>query len=91
MSYDTQLTDDRRRELIGELEGEGWPAVAGDVADGLSPETVLSRLRHFDIAGEDVSGAVEIVGRYVEDGERPSLSIRGAAMQTAMYGRTEDA
>lgn len=48
--------------LAVELETAGWPSVAEDVRDGLSPDDVMSRL--LDI-GEGQSSAAAIVARYL--------------------------
>lgn len=44
--------------IIEELESNGWSAVAADLRDGISPQTVLRRLREI---GEENSDAYEIV------------------------------
>lgn len=62
MSFDTQLSTTERRDLANELRERGWDAVAEDVEDGHTPETVINRLNDI---GESDSDAAELIAGYI--------------------------
>jgi hypothetical protein len=64
MTYDTILSTEERDALAVDLEGAEWYSPAADIRDGVSPETVLSRLERED--GEDTAEAAEIVDAFIE-------------------------
>jgi hypothetical protein len=63
-TYDTNLTEDERDALASDLEGADWHSPAADIRAGLTPETVLSRLRGVDTE-DDTSEATEILDRHL--------------------------
>lgn len=65
MTYDTALTEDERDALAAELDGADWHSAAADVRDGITPETVLSRLRRAASAEDDAEEAAEIIDRHI--------------------------
>jgi hypothetical protein len=67
MTYDTILSTEERDVLAVDLEGAEWYSPAADIRDGVTPETVLSRLARLESEdGEDTAEAAEIVGAFIE-------------------------
>lgn len=63
-TYDTNLIEDERDALASDLGGADWHSPAADIRAGLTPETVLSRLRGLDTE-DDTSEATEILDRHL--------------------------
>jgi hypothetical protein len=75
MTYDTEMSEIERAALAEDLDGADWPSPAADIRDGLSPESVVSRLNKVAVEdGEDTLGAVGIIEahiRKIRDGSMP--------------------
>ena len=64
-TYDTNLAEDERDALASDLESADWHSPAADIRAGHTPETVISRLRGVDTAG-DTGEAAEIIDRHLD-------------------------
>lgn len=52
-----------RLELADELDSIGWPSVADDIREGVSPDVVIERLRDI---GEGDSEAAMLIEEFID-------------------------
>ena len=76
-THDTQLSVRQREALAADLESAEWFCPAQDIRDGLSPETVLSRLEAVSCQdGEPTGDAAAIIDAHISNPREPVPAIR---------------
>lgn len=74
LTYDTQLSARQREALAADLEGVGWFCPATDIREGVTPETVLSRLEGISVHdGEFTADAAGIIDAHITNAGTPSV------------------